>query len=115
MLGSFLLDSSITSFERFLDHYQIPMPLSIDDVYGKKGKAILPEFDRQCAYMEALLAGMAPIVPQMKMTKVVNSALGMLHLRFLQKVAGIRRQNNIKEWSPLAPSAAKTQRLGGRR
>ena len=66
MLGSFLLDSSITSFERFLDHYQIPMPLSIDDVYGKKGKAILPEFDRQCAYMEALLAGMAPIVPQMK-------------------------------------------------
>ena len=66
MLGSFLLDSSITSFERFLDHYQIALPLTLDEVYGKKGKNILPEFDRQCAYMEALLAGMAPIVAPMK-------------------------------------------------
>lgn len=66
MLGAFLLDSSLTSYERFLDHYQIPMPVSIDDVYGKRGKSILPEFDRQLAHMQAQLQGYVRILADMK-------------------------------------------------
>ena len=61
-----MLDSSLTSYERFLDHYQIPMPVSIDDVYGKRGKSILPEFDRQLAHMQAQLQGYVRILADMK-------------------------------------------------
>lgn len=66
MLGAFLLDSSLTSYERFLDHYQIPMPAAIEDVYGKRGKAILPEFDKQLAHMQAQLQGYARILNEVK-------------------------------------------------
>ena len=66
MLGAFLLDSSITSYERFLDKYQIVLPVTIDGVYGKKGKAILPDFEQQLAHMQAQLQGYARILSDMK-------------------------------------------------
>ncbi len=66
MLGAFLLDSSITSYERFLDHYQIAMPLTIDAVYGKKGKSILPDFNQQLQHMQAQLQGYSRILSEMK-------------------------------------------------
>ncbi len=66
MLGAFLLDSSVTSYERFLDRYQIAMPVTIDAVYGKRGKAILPDFEQQLAHMQAQLQGYVRILPEMK-------------------------------------------------
>lgn len=103
MLGAFLLDSSVTSPQRFLDHYQIVMSMKIDDVYGKKQKEQGVDAEKQLRHMQELLCGYRRIIAGMKQELkekelwklLVDLEMPLSHILFEMEKEGIHISEEI--------------------
>lgn len=66
MLAAFLLDGSISDYDKFVEKYQINNNLHRDDVYGKRGKPKLIDAQERISYVTTQCAGIASLVEDMR-------------------------------------------------
>ncbi len=77
MISAFLCDSALTSFEKLQQAYECDFTLTLQDVYGKPNKPILPELDQQMSYMAQKLHMTSKIYEE---TKNKLKTLNLEHL-----------------------------------
>lgn len=62
MLAAFLIDQSLTDLDKILLKYEIALPLSKDEVFGKKGKPCFVDLNEASKRLMSLLAQLYPYV-----------------------------------------------------
>lgn len=65
-IAAFLLDGTVTDYEKLIEKYQLNDTRNKEDVYGKAGKPKLVEEDQRIAYVCTQIASIASILPELK-------------------------------------------------
>lgn len=65
-IASFLIDATITDFDKLLEAYQLSSCYSANDIYGKKGKPIKASLDDRVLYVQTQLKNIYILYPMME-------------------------------------------------
>lgn len=66
MLAAFLLDGSISDYDKLIEKYQLQNRLQKEEVYGKRGKPKLVDEQQRIAYVATQCANLSSIFEQLK-------------------------------------------------
>ena len=66
MIATFLIDGTISDYDKLAEKYHFDVTMSKDDVYGKKGKPKFVEFEMQSDYAMKQAAQLETIVKELK-------------------------------------------------